>query len=422
MSTSMMAAALGQISKDLDITEFTTQVCFSIFVLGLAFAPFVIAALSEMYGRKLIWLVFNMLYVLWNSLCPVGKNPGMMIVGRFMAGSAASVGITLTGPIMADMYRAKYRGRSLAMATLIPYLGPALGPIVGGVTSQGVDWPWLFWILSIFDACIAVVGVFVIVESYTPILLRRKAALQNPTTEPSVRLLSKAFYDELSSRLRIALCRPLRLLVTRPIIPVLSFVYALEFGIYCLVLSTYATLWIDRYHESKGISSLNYIAIAIGAAFAAQGGGHIMDLIWRRLRNRPNSTVSPEFRVPYMVPAVLLIPIGLFWYGWSVHARISWVMVDVGVIIFTGGIFMVSQAVLAYLLDEFSHGASASAAMRMLSNILGFAFPLFGPRLYKCLGYGWGNSLLAFLYIGLGVPAPVVLWIWGPRLRAVGKD
>lgn len=95
MSTSMMAAALDQISSDLDIGSSTTQVTFSVFVLGLAFAPFPIAALSELYGRKPVWLVCNTCYMLWNALCPVGNSLPLMVIGRFLAGSGASVGITV---------------------------------------------------------------------------------------------------------------------------------------------------------------------------------------------------------------------------------------------------------------------------------------------------------------------------------------
>jgi hypothetical protein len=86
------------------------------------------------------------------------------------------------------------------------------------------------------------------------------------------------------------------------------------------------------------------------------------------------------------------------------------------------GVFLSVQAVLAYLIDEFAeHSASANAAARILSNVMGFAFPLFAPQLYNTLGYGWGNSLLAFLYLAIGVPAPFLLWKWGPRIRATGR-
>lgn len=91
----MMASALSQIGRDLGIDDSITQITFSSFILGLAFAPLLIAALSEMFGRKPVWLACNAWYILWNALCPVGSSLPLMIIGRFMAGSGASVGITV---------------------------------------------------------------------------------------------------------------------------------------------------------------------------------------------------------------------------------------------------------------------------------------------------------------------------------------
>ncbi|KAI9042114.1 MFS transporter [Aspergillus affinis] len=417
MSASMMAAALSQIAEDLRMSELATQIAFSVYLLGLGFGPFLVGALSEMYGRKPVWMACNVWYILWNSLCPVGNSPGLMMVGRFLAAIGGCVGIALTAPIMADMFHAKDRGKSLALATLIPFLGPALGPIIGGLAAQNLHWHWLFWILSIFDVVVLVLGTVVIQECHTPVLLHRKARTQTPN-------LQHRNTDSLLTQLRKNLYRPFNLMIHRPIIQLLSLIYALDFGIYILMLSTYATLWMDRYGQSSTISSLNYIAIAIGTTLSAQLGGHLMDFIYRRMRDRagPAAPPTPEFRVPYLIPSVVLIPVGLFWYGWSAEKHAPWIAVDIGAAIFTWGSFMIGQGMLAYLLDEFTHTASASAAMRVLSYILGFAFPIFAPQLYERLGYGWGNSLLAFLCMGLAIPAPLVLWVWGPKLRAIGRE
>lgn len=47
-----------------------------------------------------------------------------------------------------------------------------------------------------------------------------------------------------------------------------------------------------------------------------------------------------------------------------------------------------------------------------------FCSPLFAPYMYDALGQDWGNSLLAFVAIGLGIPSPFLLWKYGPALRA----
>lgn len=324
----------------------------------------------------------------------------------------------MTGPIVADMFTRENRGKSIALATVFPYLGPALGPIVGGVVSQKVSWLWLFWVLSIFDGAVLLVGIMFIRESYMPVLLRRhQREVNGLKREPFL-----SAYPELLRKARTALAVPIQLLFRRPII-ILSFLMGLQFGVYVLWLSVYATLFIDEYHETPTISSLHYIAIAMGAWLAAQVGGQTLDIIFKKMKaRRPNEEAPPEYRVPLLAIGVLICPVGLFWAGWSAQSGIHWIMVDIGSVIFTIGGFVAAQAVLAYLLDEFQKSAaSANAAARMLSNLFGFSFPLSAPQLYATLGYGWGTTLLALIWTVFAVPLTVMLWFRGAEVRAVGR-
>lgn len=95
MSASMIAPALDQILVDLNMAASTGQIAFSVFFLGLGFGPFLVAPLAETYGRKPVWIAGNLVYILWNSLCPVGNSSAMMIVGRLLAASGCSVGVTV---------------------------------------------------------------------------------------------------------------------------------------------------------------------------------------------------------------------------------------------------------------------------------------------------------------------------------------
>ncbi|RMZ88544.1 hypothetical protein DV736_g4230, partial [Chaetothyriales sp. CBS 134916] len=421
MSASVIAPALSQIAQDVGLTTSAAQVAFSVYLLGLGLGPFLIAACSETFGRRPVWIFSHLFYILWNSLCPVGNSSVLMITGRLMSGFGASVGISLSAPIVADMYGPEKRGRSLAVATFAPYFGPAVGPIIGGLMTQHISWHWSFWLLSIFDAAVVLLGFCFLRETYAPVLQRRAAHLLKTSSDVGNGALTTTDTNLLDRFLK-SLARPVLLLYRRPVIQLLSLLLGLNFGIYTIILSTFAALWIEKYQESTTISSLHYIAIAIGCTVSSQGGGHLTDFVWRRLKRRAGGHFNPEYRVPIMLPGLVLMPIGLIWYGWSAEHRLSWIMVDIAVVIFTLGSFLWAQAMLAYLLDEFvQYAASANAASRMFVYLLGFAFPIFAPDLYEKLGYGWGNTLLALIIIGLGWISPILLWKFGARLRAAGR-
>lgn len=148
-----------------------------------------------------------------------------------------------------------------------------------------------------------------------------------------------------------------------------------------------------------------------------------MDRVWAYLKSKDEGGATPEYRVPMMIPGTVLLPLGLLVYRWSAERTLTWIATDIGIAFFTCGVMSSSQAMQAYLIDEFAeHAASATAAVRILSNLMGLTFSLFASQLYENFGYGWGYSLLALLFAVVGMPIPLLLWKLGPRIRAIGKS
>jgi hypothetical protein len=85
------------------------------------------------------------------------------------------------------------------------------------------------------------------------------------------------------------------------------------------------------------------------------------------------------------------------------------------------GLLMTFMPANTYLVDVYTvHAASAMAANTVLRSLTAALIPLSSQKMYASLGYGWGNSLLAFLSILL-VPVPFVLVRYGKRIRASSK-
>jgi len=70
-----------------------------------------------------------------------------------------------------------------------------------------------------------------------------------------------------------------------------------------------------------------------------------------------------------------------------------------------------------YLIDSYQrYAASALAATTLLRSLIGALLPLGGLDLYKKLGIGWGNSLLAFIALAL-LPFPFLFYRYGEKIR-----
>ncbi|KAL8772971.1 MAG: hypothetical protein Q9209_001991 [Squamulea sp. 1 TL-2023] len=373
VSSSMVAPAIPAIAKDFNITnDVESQMVLSIFVLAYAIGPLFFGPLSE-----------------------------------------------IGGGVLSDCWKAEQRGRAISLYSLAPLLGPAIGPIAGGFITENSSWRWVFYATSIADALIQLSGLFFLRETYPAKILHKKAdKLRQETGNKALHTKYEHPERSLVNNLENAMVRPFRLLGTQPIVQALALYAAYLYGLMYLLLSTFPVLWTGRYQQSVGIAGLNYISMGVGFTLGAQILSPLNDRIYKSLKEKNNGVGKPEFRVPIMVPGSVLVPIGLFIYAWTAQFHTHWIGPNIGVAIFAAGSIAGFQNVQTYLVDAYTrYAASAIAAATVLRSLAGFGFPLFGPYMYDKLDYGWGNSLLGFLAVGLGLPAPMLLWLYGEKLR-----
>jgi hypothetical protein len=208
------------------------------------------------------------------------------------------------------------------------------------------------------------------------------------------------------------------MLAYEPITQILTLYLAFLYGTMYILYSTYASLWTTHYHESQSASGFKYLALGGGYLVGSIGCTVAVDRIYKRLALANDGTAKPEYKIPMMIPASIMTPIGLFIYGWSAESNLHWAVPAFGAALFSAGAMIAFQCVSGYTVECFSrYSASASSANLILRSFAGFAFPLFGPAMYSKMGYGWANSLLGFLAVVLGVPVPLMLWKWGEKLR-----
>jgi hypothetical protein len=130
---------------------------------------------------------------------------------------------------------------------------------------------------------------------------------------------------------------------------------------------------------------------------------------------------SPESRLYFTCIESTLLPIGLFWFGWTQFPSIPWIVPTLSVGCATMGIFSIYLATFNYLADVYHrYASSALAAQSFCRNMLGGAFPLVAAALFNNLTFQGAASLLG----GIGTILSIVPWIlviYGPTIRARSK-
>ena len=108
------------------------------------------------------------------------------------------------------------------------------------------------------------------------------------------------------------------------------------------------------------------------ASFFGFGSTLIANKVYQRLTDANDGKGLPEYRLPTLFVTGWFLPIGLFWYGWSVQAQIHWIMPILGTVFFGIGIVSIFVAIQNYLVDGFRFAASALAAATVLRSLFGY--------------------------------------------------
>lgn len=113
-----------------------------------------------------------------------------------------------------------------------------------------------------------------------------------------------------------------------------------------------------------------------------------------------DATPRPENRLIPIIPAMVAFPVGLLVYGWCLEKHVHWIVPALATVLCGFSLSSSTTPIMNYLVDIFGdRAASAVAAVLPLRYIAGAFLPIASPYMYGKLGYGWANSLLAFVLL-----------------------
>ncbi|KAF5667560.1 major facilitator family transporter [Fusarium heterosporum] len=453
LASSIFAPSIDQVMSEFHSTnEQLASFIVSVYLIGYCFGPLAIAPLSEMYGRLPLYHICNVLFIIFNVACALAPNLGGLIAFRLLAGLAGSCPLTIGAGSLADMISREKRGAAMSSWALGPLFGPVIGPIGKSIfvlcESQAKTDEPSWWIsLASQELAMVVLGrvyhckqtyrigkvsklteqktgaitVFAFLfmrETYAYAILEKKAKkLRKETGNPKLRsaLDKGTTTKELFS---LAMVRPTKMLLFAPIVSLLSLYMALVYGYLYLLFTAMPSLFEGEYHFSRGSVGLSYLGIGTGSILGLVIAGATSDPMVRYLAKKNGGDVKPEYRLPFMFIACIIIPAGLFLFGWSAEYKTHWILPIVGTAFLGCGMIIVFMAISVYLVDAYiEYAASAIAASTVLRSLVGALLPLAGRSMYKSLGYGWGTSLLGFI-AAAAIPLPLIFYKYGEKIRS----
>ncbi|KAI6484354.1 hypothetical protein MCOR12_005325 [Pyricularia oryzae] len=390
---------------------------FYAFLPQFALGPLVIAPLSEIYGRSIVYHVCNLGFLAFVIACAVAPSMNSLIAFRFISGIFGSCPISNGGGTIADMIVQEKRGFAMSIYTLGPLIGPVVGPVAGGFLSGAKGWRWCFWVLAIATGFMSICMMVFMKETYAHVILDRKTAkLRKETGNEQLRSKLDAGLST-TDYFKRSIVRPLKLMAFSPITQIFAIYLAIVYGYLYLVFTTITSVFTETYGFSSSTAGLAFLGIGIGFLIGQGIFTYTSDAYVQRRAAREGNGMLPEYRLLWLPFGGAVLPIGFFIYGWTAEYKVHWIAPIIGMGVIGIANILLFMSVTVYLIDSFNmYAASAMAANTVIRSVAGAVLPLAGPAMYAALGLGWGNSLLAFIALAM-LPVPFVIQRYGEYLR-----
>ncbi|KAI1145438.1 MFS general substrate transporter [Nemania diffusa] len=421
-SSSAFSSATADVMEEFGASTDVAILGISLFVLGFAIGPVFWAPLSEFYGRQIIYAATYLPLAALNAGAIGSKNIATLLVLRFLAGSFGSSPLTNAAGVVADMFDASERALALAIFVGAAFLGPSLGPIASGFLVEAAGWKWNQGLMAIFTGIVFLVGSVGVPETYTPYLLRTRAAKLSHLTGKVYRSKMDVFNEAkpktMTEQFKTAFLRPWVLLFWEPIVLLTSIYIAIVYGTLYLLFAAFPVIFTELRGWNLGMTGLSFAGIAVGMVVAVFYYILVEQRRYIRVVEANGGVAPPEARLPPAIIGSVLLPVGLFLFAWTNGPEMHWIVPIVGTGFFGAGLILVFLGLINYLVDSYVvFAASTIAANSILRSIFGAVFPVFAPVIYSRLNVHWASSIPAFLSV-LCMPGPLLFYWYGGRIRS----
>jgi len=261
------------------------------------------------------------------------KNIQTILISRFFSGLSASVGATMVGGTISDIFETKDRGTPMNLFGVGSLTGTGLGPFVAGFiySNSKLGWRWIFWIQLIINLVWLVVIIVFLPETRGSVILRRRVnKLKKETGDLTLVAVGDESRLPLARLMKISTTRPLMLLFTEHIVFWFSVWVSFTWGILYLFLNTISQVFRQSHNFNTMQVGLAFLGMILGGiiGFATSP---IQDFLYSRASKRNNGKPRPEARLYFSCVGSLMFSSGLFWFGWSSGPEVHWIVPILGV-------------------------------------------------------------------------------------------
>ena len=420
-ASSAPSGALEGIAAHFKVSRVAAGLVITLFLLGYCAGPLMFAPLSEFYGRRYVFYVTFVGYVVFNFLCAWAPNFGSLLVGRLITGTFASAPLTNAPGVLADVWDPVRRGKAMALFAVMTFVGPALGPVIAGFLQLKEDWRWVFYVLLWLGGA-SMLLMFTIPETLPAVVLTNKAKRLRATGKPEfqdIKAPAEASDKNLVAIFKVAMVRPWLILFDT--IALLAAIYmSVVYTLLYMLFTIYPIVFQQKRGWNSGVGELPLIGTSLGSMV----GGAIVFYFAHKDGQKIKAGIprKAEDRLPVAMIGGVIFPVTMFWFAWTAeYNSIHWIAPTIAGTFLATGIMLIFVGYLNYLTDTYlMFTASAMAANTICRSACGAAAPLFTEQMFNALGVGGGGSLIGGCAVLLA-PIPFIFYKYGESIRIKSK-
>ncbi|KAI1840050.1 hypothetical protein JX265_013882 [Neoarthrinium moseri] len=392
----------------------------SMFILGTAVGPAFLGPLSDIGGRKWVYVAAIFTYALVNIGCALPLNLPMLVIFQFLSGTTGSVALCNVAGTIADLFGSEDgAGQPMALFVASANIGPSVGSPVGEWIADNVNMglPWIFWINVIIAAAFAI-GMCFIPETLPSIVIREDARKRQASAPEEVAVLEEKV--DVLKEIKFVTLMALRIMVTEPIVTLLGIYNGFAYGLLFLYLDGVFDVFVVNNGLSYIQADLTYLNFVVGVVvmfcFIP-----VQTYLFKRDRLANGGVGRPEARFLVSLVTVWGFPISLLWFAFTCDGNTSfWSPVVAGGLLgFCDPLLWLGM--LNYIADSYTNVAgSAIAAFLIPSFIIAAGCAHAGIALFEDLSSKWAMAILGFISFGL-VALIYVVYFFGAKMRARSK-
>lgn len=146
LDIAIVGPALPAIRGQYQVSERNLSWIFSIYVLFNLIGTPLMAKLSDLNGRRNIYILDVVLFAGGSLLIALSSSFWLILAGRAIQGFGAGGIFPVASAVIGDTFPAEKRGSALGLIGAVFGIAFIIGPILGGVILSLANWHWLFLI------------------------------------------------------------------------------------------------------------------------------------------------------------------------------------------------------------------------------------------------------------------------------------